>query len=143
MTNLAIAWQNRASCPVYRTYIMASASGVLYTGVTKHLERRVTDHKQKLRDSFTKKYDVTCLVYYEPFDHVKSAISREKQIKSWREEISPNPRQESPIPRPQRRLSPLTFQLFVSLPRSMEHGNTSTRGTSFKFWAISRKQSYP
>jgi putative endonuclease len=69
---------------VYHMYIMASASGVLYTGVTNHLERRVAEHKQKLHDGFTKKYDITRLVYFEPFDQVKSAISREKQIKSWR-----------------------------------------------------------
>jgi hypothetical protein len=53
---------------VYHMYIMASASGVLYTGITNHLERRVAEHKQKLRDGFTKEYDITRLVYFEPFD---------------------------------------------------------------------------
>jgi len=71
---------------VYHVYIMASASGVLYTGVTNFLERRVRQHKQKLIEGFTKKYDVTRLVYYEPYGQIKSAISREKQIKSWRRE---------------------------------------------------------
>ena len=72
--------------PVYHVYILASATGVLYTGVTNFLERRVWEHKQKLIDGFTKKYDVTRLVYYEPHGQPKSAISREKQIKSWRRE---------------------------------------------------------
>jgi putative endonuclease len=48
---------------LYYMYIMANVSGVLYTGVTNYLERRVADHKQKLRDGFAKKYDVTRLVY--------------------------------------------------------------------------------
>jgi len=71
---------------VYHVYILASASGVLYTGITNFLERRVREHKQKLIDGFTKKYDVTRLVYFEPYDQPKSAIRREKQIKSWRRE---------------------------------------------------------
>ena len=68
---------------VYHVYIMASATGVLYTGVTNHLERRIGQHKQKLLAGFTRKYDVTRLVYFEPFNEIKSAISHEKQIKSW------------------------------------------------------------
>jgi len=71
---------------VYHVYILASASGVLYTGVTNFLERRVRQHKAKLVEGFTKKYDVTRVVYYEPHGQIKSAISREKQIKSWRRE---------------------------------------------------------
>jgi len=71
---------------VYHVYILASASGVLYTGVTNFLERRVRQHKQKLVDGFTKKYDVTRLVYFEPHGQPKSVIRREKQIKSWRRE---------------------------------------------------------
>jgi putative endonuclease len=71
---------------VYHVYILASASSVLYTGITNFLERRVHQHKQKLIDGFTKQYDVTRLVYYEPHGQPKSAISREKQIKSWRRE---------------------------------------------------------
>jgi putative endonuclease len=70
----------------YHVYIMASASGVLYTGVTNSLERRVRQHKQKIAEGFTKKYDITRLVYYEPHGQIKSAIRREKQIKSWRRE---------------------------------------------------------
>jgi len=70
---------------VYHVYILASATGVLYTGVTNFLER-LGQHKQKLADGFTKQYDVTRLVYFEPHGQPKSAIRREKQIKSWRRE---------------------------------------------------------
>ena len=57
---------------------------VLYTGVTKDLVRRVYEHKNHIdKDSFTAKYNVTKLVYFEQTTDVKSAIEREKQIKSW------------------------------------------------------------
>jgi putative endonuclease len=69
---------------VYHVYILASASGVLYIGVTNGLERRVVQHKQELCDGFTKKYEVKRLVYFEGFGDVRDAISREKQIKGWR-----------------------------------------------------------
>ncbi|MGB8324770.1 MAG: GIY-YIG nuclease family protein [Candidatus Acidiferrum sp.] len=71
---------------VFHVYILANSSGVLYTGVTIHLERRVAQHKQKSIPGFTKKYDVVRLVYFEPFGDVRNAISREKQIKRWRRE---------------------------------------------------------
>jgi putative endonuclease len=71
---------------VYYMYLIANTSAVLYIVVTNGLERRVAEHKQKIHEGFIKKYDVTRLVYFEPFDQVKSAISREKQIKSWRRE---------------------------------------------------------
>ena len=54
---------------------------VLYTGVTNDLNRRVYEHKEKLAEGFTKKYNVTKLVYYEVFDSIENAILREKQIK--------------------------------------------------------------
>jgi putative endonuclease len=69
---------------VYHVYILASSSGVLYIGVTNHLERRVTEHKQQPRSGFTKKYQVFRLVYFEPFGDVRNAINREKQLKRWR-----------------------------------------------------------
>ncbi len=55
---------------------------VLYTGVTSNLEKRVYEHKLKLIEGFTKKYNVDKLVYYEIFDDINDAIEREKQIKS-------------------------------------------------------------
>ncbi len=71
---------------VYHLYIMASASGVLYTGITDHLERRVTQHKQKLTPGFAATFNTTKLVYFEPFSDVRDAIAREKQLKRWRRE---------------------------------------------------------
>ncbi len=55
---------------------------VLYTGVTNDLKRRVYEHKQKMVDGFTKKYNITKLIYYEVYDGPSSAITREKQIKA-------------------------------------------------------------
>ena len=54
---------------------------VLYTGVTNNLVKRVYEHKEKLVDGFTKKYNINKLVYYDVFEDVYGAISREKQIK--------------------------------------------------------------
>ena len=55
---------------------------VLYTGVTNNLIRRVYEHKEKIIDGFTKKYNCTKLVYYEIFNDPYNAIAREKQIKA-------------------------------------------------------------
>jgi putative endonuclease len=71
---------------VYHLYILASATGVLYTGVTNHLDRRLAEHKLKLNSGFAEKYDVTRLVYFEAYGDVRNAIAREKQIKCWRRE---------------------------------------------------------
>ena len=68
----------------YYVYIMASRSRVLYVGMTNDLQRRVEQHKQKLVEGFTQKYNVTRLVYYEVTSDVHAAIAREKQIKGWR-----------------------------------------------------------
>ncbi len=56
---------------------------VLYVGVTNDLKRRVHEHREKLVEGFTKKYNLTKLVCYEVAGNVESAILREKQIKSW------------------------------------------------------------
>jgi putative endonuclease len=55
---------------------------VIYTGVTNDLKRRVYEHKEKLIDGFTKKYNINKLVYFESTNDVYSAIRREKQIKA-------------------------------------------------------------
>jgi putative endonuclease len=68
----------------YYIYIMTSTKGTLYTGVTNELQNRVYQHKQKLIDGFTKRYNITRLVYFEETTDIKAAIWREKQIKSWR-----------------------------------------------------------
>ena len=68
----------------YFVYILCSKShGTLYTGVTNDIVRRVYEHKNKIADGFTKRYNVTCLAYYEIHQSIKSAIVREKQIKHW------------------------------------------------------------
>ena len=67
----------------YYVYIMTSPTGTLYTGMTNDLKKRVYQHKHKLIPGFTEKYNVTRLVYYEETGDVKSAITREKQIKGW------------------------------------------------------------
>jgi len=68
-------------------YILASKPrGVLYIGVTSNLVVRVAQHKSNVVDGFSKKYGTHLLVYFEQFDDMYSAISREKQLKSWRRE---------------------------------------------------------
>lgn len=67
----------------YCVYIMTNAHNtVLYTGVTNELERRVLEHKAGKGSRFTKKYNLTKLVYFESGDDVNTAIIREKQIKA-------------------------------------------------------------
>ena len=67
----------------YYIYILTNKNNtVLYTGVTSDLQKRVYEHKEKLVDGFTKRYNVTKLVYYEVCEEVYSAIAREKQIKA-------------------------------------------------------------
>ncbi len=68
----------------YYVYIMTNGARTLYIGVTNDLVRRVFEHKEKLAEGFTKKYNITMLVYYEITGDVQAAIAREKQLKSWR-----------------------------------------------------------
>ncbi len=66
----------------YYVYIMSSLSRTLYTGVTNNLERRVLEHKEGKPGSFTARYNVNRLVYFEEFGDINQAIAREKEIKS-------------------------------------------------------------
>src|SRR5260370_17144777 len=68
----------------FHVYFMASKSGVLYLGVTSNLPMRVGQHKARIFPGFTKKYNVTNLVWFEPHSSIRSAISREKEIKKCR-----------------------------------------------------------
>ena len=68
----------------YYIYIVSSLSGTLYTGVTSNIEHRVYQHKHKLINGFTKKYNVDRLVYFEETTEINAAIAREKEIKGWR-----------------------------------------------------------
>jgi putative endonuclease len=68
----------------FYVYIMSNRKhGTIYTGMTNDLERRVLEHKKKMVDGFTKRYNLTKLVYFEDTNSALSAIEREKQIKGW------------------------------------------------------------
>ena len=65
-------------------YMLASArNGTLYVGVTSDLIARTWQHREHMADGFTKKYDVTRLVWYELHGAMIEAITREKQLKKW------------------------------------------------------------
>ena len=68
----------------YFVYIMTNHSGTLYTGVTNDLTRRVYEHETQAGGSFTSKYRMNKLLYFEQTGDILSAIEREKQIKGWR-----------------------------------------------------------
>jgi len=70
----------------YAVYILASATGTLYVGMTGDLKRRIWQHQNELVEGFTRRYDVTRLIHVESFGDALSAIAREKQIKAWRRE---------------------------------------------------------
>lgn len=68
----------------YWVYILASRiGGTLYIGVTNDLIRRVYEHREKLAEGFTKKYQVARLVYFEQHTDIEAAIRREKRLKKW------------------------------------------------------------
>ena len=68
----------------FYVYILASKiGGTLYVGITNDLVRRVAEHRLKAVESFTEKYDVGRLVYFEQFDDPENAIKREKRLKKW------------------------------------------------------------
>jgi len=67
----------------YFVYILTNTNNsVLYTGVTSNLASRISQHKEKSVPGFTKRYNITNLVYYETFNEPYYAIAREKQIKA-------------------------------------------------------------
>ena len=69
----------------YYVYILTNWNNhVMYVGVTNNLQRRIYEHKEKLIDGFTSKYNVNKLVYYQETTDIKCAISREKELKGWR-----------------------------------------------------------
>ena len=58
-------------------------NGTLYIGMTNDLERRMFEHKHKIIDGFTSKYELDKLMYFEQFQYINDAIKREKQLKNW------------------------------------------------------------
>jgi len=75
-------------CPPKRFHVYIMTNGplpaLLYTGITGDLRHRVWQHKHKLVEGFTSRYNLTSLVYYEEFVYPDVAIAREKEIKGWR-----------------------------------------------------------
>lgn len=71
----------------YHVYILASLSRCLYVGMTSNLTVRLAQHRNRCDpESFTARYRVTRLVYFETTTNVHAAIARERQLKSWRRE---------------------------------------------------------
>ena len=66
----------------YCVYIITNQNnGTLYIGVSGDLKRRIYEHKHKLIEGFSKRYDLEMLVYYEVFEDIRGAITREKYLK--------------------------------------------------------------
>ncbi|MEO6729136.1 MAG: GIY-YIG nuclease family protein [Candidatus Dojkabacteria bacterium] len=75
----------------YFVYIlMNSTNKVLYVGVSNSLSRRLDQHRSQFTQSFTKKYNINKLVYYEVYDDINYAIRREKLIKRWKRQWKEN-----------------------------------------------------
>ncbi|HEY3294266.1 MAG TPA: GIY-YIG nuclease family protein [bacterium] len=70
----------------YYVYMTASLTRVIYIGVTGNLDRRIVQHKEKVHEGFTSRYNVNRLVYWESFTDIHRAIAREKELKGWRRE---------------------------------------------------------
>ena len=71
----------------YYVYILTNWNDrVMYVGVTNNIERRLYEHKNKMVEGFTSKYNVHKLVYLEITNDIKDAVKREKQIKGWKRE---------------------------------------------------------
>ncbi len=70
---------------LYYIYILASLRRVVYIGITSKFEQRLAEHRShKYPQSFTSRYNVARLVYFEEYTRVEDAIAREKQLKGWR-----------------------------------------------------------
>jgi putative endonuclease len=68
---------------IYYIYILTNRSGTLYIGMTNDLVRRVYQHKKKLVEGFTQRYNINRLIYYEETNDVRVAQARERQLKGW------------------------------------------------------------
>lgn len=70
----------------YFVYILSNLGGMLYTGLTDDLKKRIMEHKNGTFDGFTKKYGINRLMYFETHTDPRVAETRELQIKKWRRE---------------------------------------------------------
>jgi putative endonuclease len=69
----------------YYVYILASRKdGAIYIGVTNDIVRRIYEHRLKAVTGFTSKYNITRLVWFEAYDDPTNAITREKDLKTWK-----------------------------------------------------------
>jgi len=69
---------------MYYLYILSNKyNTTFYIGITNSLERRIYEHVHRLIPGFTSQYNVSKLVYFEEYIHVKDCIQREKQLKNW------------------------------------------------------------
>ncbi len=100
---------------LYHVYVLASKSRVLYTGVTGHLLERVKQHREGLVPGFTSRYRVHRLVHFEPYEDVKAAIAREKEIKGWN-----RAKKVALIERRNPAWEDLAGDLFVAYPRKAD-----------------------
>jgi putative endonuclease len=76
--------RNMKQKKIFSVYILASKkNGTIYIGVTSNIRRRVYEHKNGLVEGFTKKYKVHDLIYYESYEYINDALTREKQLKHW------------------------------------------------------------
>ncbi|HEY5381324.1 MAG TPA: GIY-YIG nuclease family protein [Acidobacteriaceae bacterium] len=64
-------------------YILSSRSHILYIGVTNSLRKRISEHSKQTSGSFTARYKINRLVYFEHYQYVNNAIAREKELKHW------------------------------------------------------------
>ena len=81
-----MAYRNRMGKVGY-VYILSNFKRtVFYIGVTSDLETRIQKHKNNQGSSFTKKYNLRYLMYFEEFSNIEEAIEREKQLKNWHRE---------------------------------------------------------
>jgi len=73
-----------AIVPCGYVYILGSATGTLYIGVTSDLYTRISQHRNGTFAGFSKSHGCSRLLYYEEFAEIQAAIAREKQLKGWR-----------------------------------------------------------
>jgi putative endonuclease len=69
--------------PEGHVYILGSETGTLYTGVTSDFDRRLWEHRNGIKSTFATKYGCKRVLLHEEFTDIRSAISREKEIKGW------------------------------------------------------------
>ena len=71
----------------FYVYILSSRSRDLYIGVTNNLRARVAQHREKRPGTYTARYDIGRLVYFERFQYIRNAIAREKELKDWNRKL--------------------------------------------------------